>query len=311
MLSSEKARKVIFAIISMIMLFVPASSLAGGKYRHPNEGPSLNTFFEKVYNFSFHEADSIVVVLQNSNIDGQTLANVRANLAWWRILSGDNIPINLKNCNDFLKISIKAPVEKEHLNTDALLNTIYAFSLKSRLESHKGNNLTSLIYFYKSIDYIEECIKRPILDERARLLKGLYYYLSDYIWKEYHIVGTMFLPASRGTREMGISHLEECSGSDDRMIRTEANYFLLKIYTDTETDYQKAWYYAHNLTIDHPNNLVYSLEKFKLMILMDKQTEARLYHDKLLEEIREADFLNSNQKIHLLNNIEKVSKTGV
>lgn len=311
MLSSGKTGKVILAIISMVMLPVPVSSLSPDNHNPLDKSPAINIFFEKIYNFSFQEADSMVLVLQNSGIDGLTLANLQANLAWWRILSGDNIHNNLKSCNDLLKKSIRVPLAKEQLNANSLLNTIYAFSLKSRLESHRGNRLTSLIYFYKSIEYIEECIKRPVIDEGAHLLKGLYFYLSDYICKEYHIVGNMFLPASSGTREQGLRYLEECSGSDDRMIRTEANYFLLKIYSYTEADYQKAWYYANILTLDHPNNLVYSLEKYKLMILMYKPAEARLYHARLIEEIRRAEFINSNQRTHFLNNIEQISKTGV
>jgi hypothetical protein len=306
----KKTGKVILAISSMVILSGPVSSLSPHKESHPDISPSINIFFEKIYNFSFHEADSMVLILQKSGIDGLTLANVQANLAWWRILSGDNIQNNLKSCNDLLKKSTKVTLGKEKLNADSLLNTIYAFSLKSRLESHRGNRLTSLMYFYKSIEYIEECITRPVTDEGASLLKGLYFYLSDYVLKEYHLVGSMLLPVPSGTREQGLRYLERCSMSADRMIRTEANYFLLKIYSDTEAEYQKAWDYANILTLDHPNNLVYSLEKYKLMILMNNQDEARLYHDRLIEKIRRAEFLNSNQKTHFLDIIEQVSKTG-
>lgn len=309
MRSSGSIQIVIIITLGLVLSVTPALSLSTDNQTSTYENPSINLFFDKVYNFYFTEADSIVEVLQNSKIDRLTLTNLKANLAWWRILSGDNIHNNLKNCNDNLKETIKAASEEHLLNSTSLLNTIYAYSLKSRLESHRGNRINSLIYFYKSIDYIDECIKRPMIDDRARLLQGLYYYLSDYVWKEYQIVGTIFLPASKGTREMGLKYLEECSVSADRMIRTEANYFLLKIYTDIESEYKKASYYADILTLDHPNNLVYSLEKLKLMILMNRTSDALVFHDKLVKEIPKANFINSSQKTHFLDNIEKITKT--
>ena len=162
---------------------------------------------------------------------------------------------------------------------------IYSYSLKARLENYKGNKLLSFIYFYKSITYIKECTNRPVEDEKLNLVLGLYFYFIDYIENEYFIMSVAFMSFPKGDKNKGLRYLEKCSISSDEMIRTEANYFLLKIYAYTEKDYSKAYVNAQILTQQHPNNLVYSLEQFKLMLVLKKTVEAQKFQKKLIEEI--------------------------
>ena len=66
----------------------------------------INYFFKNLYNFSFHEADSLFVVMNNSDMDNITLANIKANLAWWKLLSGDAIETNIRICDSCINESI-------------------------------------------------------------------------------------------------------------------------------------------------------------------------------------------------------------
>ena len=279
-----------------------------GNTKLTDKDAMLNYFFKSLYDFSFRRADSIVVVMNNSEIDNTTLLSVKADLAWWKLLSGDAIETNLRTCDSLIHESLSLSLKNKKKDISCLLNIIYSYSLKARLENYRGNTLKSLIYFYKSITYIEKCMQSPVKDEKLNLILGLYFYFIDYIENEYFMARAIVFSFPKGDKNMGLRYLEECSVKGDEMIGTEANYFLLKIYTYTERDYLKAYLKVQILTQQHPHNLVYSLEQFKLLLKMKKDGEAQIFRKKLIEEIQIAKNINESQKIHFISMLGEPAK---
>lgn len=132
------------------------------------------------------------------------------------------------------------------------------------------------------------------------LVRGLYYYFIDYIENEYFLMNAILFSYPRGDKNKGLMYLEECSVSGNEMIKTESNYFLLKIYTYTEKDYLKAFRKVQILTQQYPNNLVYSLEMLRLLLKMKNEGEAQIFQKKLIKEIQVATNLSSSQKSHFI-----------
>jgi sulfur transfer complex TusBCD TusB component (DsrH family) len=282
-----------------------------GDIKPADENAMINCLFRNLYNFSFREADSMVVVMKGSGMDNSTLSNIKANLAWWKLLSGDAIDRNLKTCDSLLRESINlgSKVKKQDINS--LLNNIYSYSLKARLENYKGNKLKSLLYFYKSITFINECLDIPGKDEKLNLVLGLYYYFMDYIENEYFLINAMFFSYPKGDKKRGLIYLHECSLSDNEMIRTEAAYFLLKIYAYTEKDYLAAYQNSLALTQQHPDNLIYCLEQLSLLLKMKKDVEAKSYQRKLIDHIRSSTKISECQKDHFISQIGELTKTMI
>jgi len=297
--------------VLLVLIYSPVFSVYAVGIKMSDENSLINCFFKNLYNFSFREADSMIVVMKNSNMDNNTLTNIRANLAWWKLLSGDSIGTNLRNCDSCIHESIESGLKNKKKDLISLQNIVFSYSLKARLENYRGNTLKAIIYFYKSIFYINECIDSPIRDEKLNLVLGLYFYFIDYIENEYSIMNALLFTFPKGDKNKGLIYLENCSESDNEMIRTEANYFLLKIYAYTERDYSKACQYALFLTQQHPNNLVYSLEQFKLLLKMKKDYEAEILQRRLIEQIRSAVNINNNQKNHFISQIGELTKTEI
>ena len=297
-------------IFSLIFLFIfhPVNSNSATDVKRPDEYILINNFFRNLYNFSFDAADSIVLVMQDSNIDDATMANIKANLSWWKLLCGDEMETNFKACNVNLDASIKSTLGNKHPDINSLFNIIYSYSLKARLENYRGNTIKAFIYFYKSLTFIEKCIDAPVRDEKLNLVLGMYYYFIDYVEDKYFMLNALFLAFPKGDKNKGLKYLEVCSVSHDDMIRTEANYFLLKIYATTEKDYLKALSYSQVLTREYPNNLVYCLEQFKLLLKMGQTTEAQVFEKELIEEIEMAKNINNVQKNHFLSQIGELAK---
>lgn len=295
----------------LVLIFSPVISVYADNIKMSDENSLINCFFKNLYNFSFREADSMVVIMKDSNMDKITLANISANLAWWKLLSGDSIDANLRNCDSCIHESIISGLKNKKKDLSSLQNIIFSYSLKARLENYRGNTLKSIIYFYKSIFYIDKCIDSSVRDEKLNLVLGLYFYFIDYIESEYFMMNAMLFTFPKGDKNKGLIYLEDCSESDNEMIRTEANYFLLKIYAYTERDYSKAYQNALILTQQHPNNLVYSLEQFKLLLKMKKDYEAEILQRRLIEQIRSAVNINNSQKNHFLSQIGELTKTEI
>lgn len=270
----------------------------------------INCFFDKLYNFSFTEADSIVAVMTETGIDDATIYNIKANLAWWKLLSGDAIRVNTDTCEFYLDKSLKIE-QGETPDLNSLFNIIYAYSLKSRLENYKGNSLKAFILFRKSFTYIGKCADSGEKNDKLNLVLGLYYYFTDYFRDQYLMMSALLFPFYGGDKIKGLMYLEECSGSADAMVRTEASYFLMKIYTSTEKNYQKAYRNVQTLTMNHPQNFVYSIEKLKLMMIIKGPAEVRVFQNKLIEEIHLAGNINKIQKAHFIDQIELINKKNM
>lgn len=272
------------------------------------ENKSVDLFFRNLYNFSFHEADSMIITLSNSNIDAATLYNINANLAWWKLLSGDAITQNIEVCKYNIDESLEVLEGNRQHDKIELSNIIYAYSLKARLENYLGHTLKSLPYFYSSLTYMDKCLKEPVKDENMYLILGLYYYFIDYIGEEYFFMNAVLFPFAEGNKELGLKYLKECALSENVVISTEANYFLLKIYSGTEKDYNKAYENAIVLTQQHPKNLVYMMEQLKLLILLNRTQEANDFQKKLISQINGSGNINPNQKKHFISQIEELKR---
>ena len=95
------------------------------------------------------------------------------------------------------------------------------------------------------------------------------------------------------------------------MVRTEANYFLFKIYSDLEKDSTKAFVHVLILNEQHPENLVYNLEQLKLLLIFKKSNEAQMYRKMLIDKIQTAENINTLQKNHFLSQVDQIIKAGI
>jgi len=297
-----------FLISVFVLAFFTSASACNVYSEGPDEDRLVKDFFRNLYDFSFQRADSLITIMEDLRTDRSTLLIVKADLAWWRLLSGDNTEVNMKICIDNIDESIRTNLKDDHPDINTLFNIIYSYSLKVRLDNYKGNSIGAFINFYRSSAFIEKCRNVNITDEKFALVLGMYYYFISYIGHKYFLLNTFLFSLPDGDREKGLSYLVKCSGSSDDVIRTEADYFLMKIYSEAEKEYSKALDYARIISGMHPDNPVYSLEVLRLMMKMKQYREAAVTGKELVDRITRAKKLNDAQKKHFLKQVELISK---
>jgi hypothetical protein len=274
------------------------------------ENPLIKSYFTSLYNFSFQKADSLVGLVSKTDIGKAKILNIKANLAWWKLLSGDAIEQNLKICNANLDESIDLLSQNKTPDAGSLYDIIYAYSLKARLENYKGNRIKSIPYIYNSVGYMSKCIDVNDKDEQLYLALGLYLYFIEYVGDEYFMMNALLFSFPKGDKTKGLEYLEECAKSENEMIKTEANYFLMKIFSETDIDYNKAQKKAELLISMHPNNLVYCMENLKILMAMGKMEDARVYQKTLMNKVQALSTINSEQRNHFFALIEELQKSG-
>lgn len=269
-----------------------------------NENEEVGSFMRSIYEFSFHKADSIMNFFNLTCEDKVLLYSMKSYLAWWKLLSGDDKKKNIRTfnfCNDE-SIRLLKSGNQNDINTQ--LNLIIAYSLKARVDNYSGNKISSVTQFYNSIKYIRKINKSKVKDEKINLMMGLYLYLICYLKSEYFFINPFLLSISDGNKKMGLEYLEKCSLSKNEIVRTEANYFLYKIYFSLEHDIIKADKKINTLIELYPKNIVFNVEKLNILNAQKKANEAKKLKIQITENINNNINLKTTQKQHFLRLIK-------
>ncbi len=86
-----------------------------------------------------------------------------------------------------------------------------------------------------------------------------------------------------GSKTKGLAHLKLLSYSDDKILNTESNYFLMKIYYEIESDKQSALAYSNHLKKNFKSNYVFHFYNHKIKSKKtDKKQEYKTYKKQIL-----------------------------
>ena len=121
---SPRIIKISFLTGFMVSLLNPVFA---GNIKFNADDSLINCFFRNLYNFSFHEADSLAGLISRSDIDNITRNNIKSNLAWWKLLSGDEIELNVRSCELSLNESIRSGTKNRQKDLNSLLNLKYDY----------------------------------------------------------------------------------------------------------------------------------------------------------------------------------------
>lgn len=232
--------------------------------------------FEYVYDFKFNKADSLAGELKKKYPGDPKTYLLIANTFWYKLRSGDD---NVKNRQQFLLAlkearSLLDKKKKSELNYEDLFFYIHVYSYMARLELLSDNYFKAFSFLNRCSEYLFTSFGKESKYEPLKLTTGLYRYYMIAARKKYPplIPFLMLLPA--GDKNEGLRLLAQCCESSIGNIQTEATYFLMIIYGESDINYSFSETYAEKLCRKYPNNLLYRYYFFKVLLLDEKKEPA-------------------------------------
>jgi hypothetical protein len=160
--------------------------------------------------------------------------------------------------------SVKAN-NKTSLTNEEVFVFINLYAFRVRLDLLHYKILSAVLKLDECIKYFKLSLGNEPKYVPFNLTSGLYNYFVAYATDKYPIVVAYFMFYPKGDIVKGISQLTVSSQSQDIIMNTEGNYFLMKIYFEQRKNNIIAKAYAKNLIAKYPKNLLYQYFYFSIL----------------------------------------------
>jgi len=232
---------------------------------------------EAVYQFNFHKADSLLnnIPLTEQELPWFNLA--KSNYFWWMIVSGEESKEMVKEFDNHINLIITALGKQriEKLSNEDLYIIANGYAFKTRLALYKGNYIAATGNLNNCIKYIEASLNKENQYEAFFLTGGLYNYFVDFARNKYPITRPYLATLPKGSVTKGFTMLYKIAVSKDWLLNNEANYFLGKLFQETEKNYVMAEKFTDVMVKRYPNNLAYIYNHFDVLLKQNKKEEAQ------------------------------------
>jgi len=257
-----------------------------------------------LYDFRFHHADSLIQNMEENFPDHYLPHLTRANYYWWKIITDNPDPdqqqLYLASLTNAEKITRQLVNEKQYDFAD-VFHFINLYALRARLDIVNGEYMKALRQMKNCIDYIKLSLGKEENNENFYLTSGLYNFMTEYGSRRYPILFLYTVMYPRGNMNLGISQLKTATSSNNKVLQTEARYFLMKIFLELEQDHQKALEHADWLTEKYPGNLIYLYHYYEILSLNNLEINAKEVRKNYFEEVQSNYQLSSRQRQYLRN----------
>jgi len=225
-----------------------------------------------------------------------------SNFYWCLAVSGKDTTQNMKLCEKYSDeiIGRLLLIEKSKLNEDELFYIISAIALKARIAIFQGNYFRAVGMMKKVFDYLSLSKFYYQKSDKLLLTTGLYFYYIEYAIETNKILYPYLIFYPRGNKANGIAMLRKCLASENVMVKSEACYFLMKIYLDSEKNLPLAAKHAEILVRMYPENLLYRYHLFKIYLDADLKEHALEQYKLIQKFAAKNNELSIDQKNHFI-----------
>lgn len=239
-----------------------------------------------LHEFSFHSADTIIQSMERQYPDHYLPHLTRAHYYWWKMISQESEVRKRKHYLSSLEKAeqlVNQMVQGGAYDKQDVFHFINLYAMKARLDLLNGEYRAALRHVNRCVRFLKTSLGYEENFEGFYLTSGLYNYMTDYATGRLPLFFVYALLYPRGDMEKGIAQLNNATRLENLIVRTEAHYFLMKIFLELEKDFIKALPHARWLTEKYPGNLIYLYHYYQLLSLSRNETMAldvkRAYHD--------------------------------
>lgn len=227
-----------------------------------------------LYRFDFLQADALQTEMETLHPGHYLTELARTNLYWWRIISDpDPGALELPYRESVSRALSMARKQTNPADSDSdLFHLIAIYAFQARLDLKNRAYVSAMRNSRNALTYIEMSKDRTSGYGGFLITAGLYNYMTVKAARQYPFLRIYGLFYPEGNRELGLAQLRMASRSDNLVWRTEANYFLMRIFYDMEEEPARALESAAWLTSEYPSNLIF--QYYHLLALLGTTNNA-------------------------------------
>ena len=239
-----------------------------------------------MYNFDFVEADKEFRWLQ-SKYPNHPLPYFLFGLAeWWKIVPNSDNALYDDKCLAYMDQSIEkaeAMYDADDNNVEAAFFLSASYAFKGRLYAERKKWTKAAVAGKSSLKYLEKSKNHADFSPELLFGDGLYNYYVEWIPANYSALKPILWFFHKGDKNLGIKQLEDVS-ANAFYTRTEAQYFLLQIYS-MENHHEKAYQLARRLHQSYPNNPFFHRYVARTAFVTGRTSEAEGAAQSILQKI--------------------------
>ncbi len=255
-----------------------------------------------LYHFRFHDADSIIGELEKQYPAHYLPSVARAQYYWWKLISqSENDSMKHQYLQSLLHAEslINHDVLEEDSDFNDLFFLINIYASRARLDLMNQDYLKAMRHLAKSANFISLTLHQEDNFSPFLLTSGLYNYMAGHGEEIYPFFRWYSFRYPKGNKMAGIAQLKKAAHGENFLVKTEANYFLMKIYAEIEENYQEALPYARWLTDTYPDNLIFLHHYYEVMNQLNRKNISEQIRISFFQSLEENQQLNSQQIVHL------------
>lgn len=235
-----------------------------------------------MYNFKFKRAKNQFIWFQEKYPEHPLPYFLLGLNEWWQMMPNMAIETHDKIFFEYMDLSIKKArglykKNKENIEASFFLAAAYAF--KSRLHAERKHWRKAVFNGKSALNFLKRGRELNELSPELKFGDALYNYYSVWIPQNYPMLKPVLLFFKKGDQALGLKQLEEVA-QNAFYTRTEAQYFLMRIYRSEEKKPGKALPIAEYLHETFPDNpyfhryyatILYSLGKRRKLEAVSKE----------------------------------------
>lgn len=207
-------------------------------------------------------------------------------LNWWKLNSGYNADEFRDEALDQIDQYIKSLEDADVENQQNAIRILEALLIKSRIDLMDDNYVSTVIGMYKSLNLIEDLKEENKDKDQFKLMLCIYEYYYAYAYENYFLLRPFLMAYPKGSKEKGLEGLLQLLNSPDLSTRTEATYFLAKIYYESEKLPETSLLYTSKLVKKHPDNYAFAVFHSKVLLAAARNTALREFCTNQLQNLK-------------------------
>lgn len=260
------------------------------------------------YQFKLKSADSLlnIYISESKSGDEVELYMLKANIYWWKIISGINDKATkatyyqiLSETEDFFE------KEKDKGNTH-LYKGISLYGYMARMDGLNKNYLKAFFRINSCLKYLEKSFGSESKYPFFYLSSGLYNYHMVVTARQYPVLVPYLSLYPKGDQAKGIAFLNAAAGNSNKYLSTEGHYFLMKIYLE-EKKYAIAMSHIKVLLLRYPQNALFLYYEFLIELKSGRLAVAENLSVELLKTMKKNAQISAIQ----INHFQKLMDSDI